>query len=264
MSTADSSVIMKRMTEIRRAKTGFFASNIYKMPEAAVQLENEEHAFAYMTNDRNVQRVFYAANDADALERVLGRFPEGSGIEIIDRELGESLETVLQACGYRRIYTYLRGKNASLKETLYDSIPSRFDGIDLSAYGRAAVPEDAENIYEYIHDVFDELADHLQTKDEVEDDIANGRYLVDYTGDTLTTIVKYDIQGKKVHMEYAANRGESAAGHALYLRGLENAVAAGVNVAYNWVRDNNFRSLNFCRRYGIVPDGTKNFVFQKG
>lgn len=263
MANMDFLTVMRKMTEIKKGKSDYYDSNIYAGLNNIELFEEAEGTLAFASRDRDVLRVYFASNNAETLGAVLQKFPSAAGIEIVGTSINETTKSVLLSSGFQEKYVYLRGMNRNLIESLHSGIPDKFSGIDLKEYVQQASLDDAEDIYDYIHDVFDELADHLQTIEEVKEDINNGYYLVNKTEGHLNTIVKSVIQGKKVYMEYAANRGPSVLAHSLYLSALEEAVSMGINVAYNWMRDDNYRSLAFCSRFGIVPDGMKNFVFQK-
>lgn len=263
MCSFDVSLIMRRMTEIKRNKNDYYDANIFSLPNAITQYEDNDHAIAFSVKDRDIIRIYFAANDSEQLTSILTKFPVHSGIEIISKTINKETEEAIRKSGFIKENVYLRGMNNNLRELLHKNIPEKYQNVDVTQYAQPATPEDADDIYEYIHDVFDPLMDHLQTREEVLCDINNGTYLIYRDDGYLTTICKYVIQGKRVYMEYAANRGESINMHSLYLAGLEDAVKKGINVACNWVREDNARSLAFCKRFGIVPDGTSNYIFIK-
>ena len=262
MVNMDFLTVMRKMTDIKKEKTGYFDSNIYSKLDNIEMFEEKEGAMALGVRDRNILRVYFASNNADALSDVLSVFPS-SGIEIICPAINESTKAAVLSSGYQEKYIYLRGLNKNITESLQSVSQGKYADIDINDYVQCASIEDAEDIYRYIHDVFDELADHLETYEEVIEDIKNGYYHINRTDGSLNAIVKSIIEGKKVNMEYIANRGPSVLAHSLYLFALEEAVNKGVNVAYNWIRENNDRSLAFHRRFGIEQDGVRNYVFQK-
>ncbi|MGX8773425.1 MAG: N-acetyltransferase family protein [Bacillota bacterium] len=263
MENMDFMTVMRKMTDIKKEKTDYYDSNIYAKIDDVDMYEEADGTMALGVKDRNVLRVSFASNNPETLADVLSRFPSFSGIEVICPEINEKTKSAILSAGYRQKFIYLRGINKNLAETLEEVGRGKYSDVNINDYVQEASVADAEDIYSYIHDVFDDLGDHLETYDEVVEDIKNGRYHINRTDGSLNAIVKSIIEGRKVNMEYIANRGPSVLAHSLYLYALREAAEQGVNVAYNWIREDNDRSIAFHSRFGIVQDGIRNYVFQK-
>ena len=257
----DRQYILKKMTEIRKSKTLDFISNIYSIPNHIVQYEENENAIAFLIDDKGVKRAYFSSNDKFSLHCLLKRFPSETGVEIIDYSLGNSIATALQESEYELFAKYLRLTNANLKETYNLHIPNRFKDVNCEKLFKFATEKDMIQIYKLLYSTFKPLTSHLQNMKELQDDIINQRVAVVENNQKIETLLTFKYQGKKLYMEHMINTGRSEYMHALYFYILNKAVNEDIKVVYTWVREDNFRALTFVDRYGLVPDGIKNYVF---
>lgn len=255
--------VFKEASQLRRNKTDFFVSNIYCNPDRIDQIEQNDNALAYGYDDKGVFRVYFAANDADALCDILKKFPKSSGIEIIGAELDERLEKALDDAEFESFAVYLRATIHNMKEDIYKNLPEKYQDVDCWSYVQYAEPEHAQEIYDMLYGTFKPLTSHLQNMDELLEDIKNKQVVVALEDGHVLGFMTYEYQGKKLYMEHAINNGPSILMHAIYMALLEKALEDGINVTYTWMRDDNSRVLAFARRYGYEIDNVKNFVFEK-
>ena len=255
--------ILDKITEIRKNKADFYMSNVFKVPDSIVDFYEDENGIAFLINDKDVYRAYFACNKASSLQKLLSKMPTHTGVEIIGKSLDSITKEALEKSGYSNFTTYLRACNTNLKETFDKNIPDKFKNVDYRAYVQNATLKEMEQIYELLYGTFTPLTSHLQNEEELKEDIKNNKVRISIEDTKVIAILTYDQKGKKLYMEHAINQGRSILMHSLYFSVLEDAVIDGVNFVYTWMREDNDRVLAFAKRYGIVPDGIKNYVYIK-
>ena len=255
--------ILNRMTEIRKQKQDFYVSNIFGFHDDIEMVKENECGVAFLIRDRGVDRIYFASNEPESLEELLRDFPAGAGIELIDRSIDARTALHLQRAGYQKLATYLRLTNSRLGQTLYDRIPARLRNVPCERYAGRAASSDTDDIYHLLYETFHPLTSHLQDREMLKAQIEDGRILLVKEKGKLTTLLTYELQGKKLYMEHMINRGDSIYMHALYFTVLQEVLHQGIDVVYTWIRKDNARALAFAGRYGLTPDGVQNYVYVK-
>lgn len=255
--------ILRKITEIRKIRGEKLLNNIYSIPDDIEQFYENENGISFLINDKGVNRVYFISNKPESLHELLEDYPEGTGIEIIGRDLDEAMEVALRESGYEPFEIFLRASNTKLIETYDQRIPEKYEGIDCLQYVQNAETKHADEIYNLLWETFTPLVSHLQDKEQLKEQILQERIVVSKENGVLTALLTYEFQGKKLYMEHAVNHGSGILMHSLYFTTLKKAADVGINYVYTWMREDNVRALGFARRYGIVPDGIKNFIYQK-
>ena len=127
----NSSDIFSKISSIKRGKKDYYDSNIFFVPEEIDRVIFNEHALVYLWNDKGVRRVYFAANDPEALRLLLEEMPPKSGIEMIGKQLNHETETVILGAGYRLFETYTRASIYNLKEDVYKNIPDKYKDVGI-------------------------------------------------------------------------------------------------------------------------------------
>lgn len=248
---------------IRKGKKDFFISNIFSVPGEILSIKEEENGIAFLVSDNGVKRAYFSCSEIDSIYALMEDMPKDTGVEIIDRELNSMVSEVLGRIGFEHFATYLRASNKDLVVTYDKNIPDRFQNIKYEEYARLATLEDVDQIYCLLYETFNPLTSHLQNIEELRNDILRKGVRISVNRGMVEALLTYKFQGKKLYMEHMVNRGESILMHSLYFPVLKYAVEHNVNYAYTWMRDDNGRALAFAKRYGIIPDGIRNYVFIK-
>lgn len=255
--------IRTKISELKKKKTGYFDSNIFTMPQEFEDVIIGEDAVVYVFNDKGVKRVYFAACDPKALQAVLAKLPSGSGIEMIGKGIKDETKAAIEEAGFELFETYLRATIPNMKEDIYKNIPDKFKGVDCWGNIQYAEPRHAQEIYDLLYSTFDPFTSHLQSMEELMEDIEQKQFVVATEDDHVFGLMSYEYQGKKLYMEHAINRGPSVYMHSLYFALLEKAIEDGINVAYTWMRIDNDRILAFANRYGYVLEDIRSFAFRK-
>lgn len=258
-----SSDIFSKISSIKLGKKDYYDSNIFFVPEEIDRVIFNEHALVYLWNDKGVRRVYFAANDAEALRPLLEEMPSKSGIEMIGKQLNHETETVILDAGYRLFETYARASIYNLKEDVYKNIPDKYKEIDIWDIIQYAERKHAQDIYDLLYDTFDPFTSHLPSLDQILEDIDRRNVVVVTEDDHVRGFIIFKVIGKKVYIEQIINRGKSVYMHALYMGVLEKAMADGINIAYSWVKEGNERAYALMRRYSYQWEGIKNFAYRK-
>lgn len=255
--------IQKKVSELKKSKKDYFDANIFLVPENITRVEESENGIVYIFTDKGVERVYFAANDPEALRELLEKMPEGSGIEIVSDHVDPVTKEAINKAGFRDFESYVRASVTDLKNNIYANIPDKFKDVDCSQWFRQGAPEDAPAIYEILYDTFSPFTSHLQSMEELMQEIENGTVVVAPKEGPIEGFITYLYQGKKLYIEQTVNRGESIYMHSMYLSVLEKAIEDGINLAYTWVREDNPQSNGLIRRYGYKHEKVKNFAFLK-
>lgn len=263
MDMDDRKRVREKVSKLKKEKDGYFDSNIFLLQKEITGVEENEHAVAYIFVDKGVQRVFFAANEPEALTQVLQRMPAGSGIEIVSDSLNDTTAEALRSAGFEDFETYVRATVHDLKNEMYANIPEKFSDVEPAEWFRQATPEDAEQIYEILYDTFSPFTSHLQSMDELMAEIEDGKVVAAPKEGPVEGFITYLYQGKKLYIEQTVNRGQSVYMHSMYISVLQKAVEDGINVAYTWVNVDNPQSNGLIRRYGYKHDNVRNFAFLK-
>lgn len=255
--------ILRKVTTLKKEKTSYYTSNIFGIQDSISNIEENEHAIAFVFLDKTVKRVQFAANDGDSLKEVLERMPVPSGIEYIGNELDEITKKAIVDAGYRFEGDYVRRIIKNLKDDIYVNIPDKFKGVDCESNYRYATQEDAEAIYKMLYETFSPFTSHLVNMEELKEQIDKREVVVAPPEGPITGLLTFWYQGRKLYMEHAINRGESVNMHSMYFSVLEKAAKDGINVCDTWVEINNIPSMKFGNRYGFVNERLHNFAFVK-
>lgn len=258
-----SSDIFSKISLIKRGKRNYYDSNVFSVPEEIDHVIFNEHALVYLWNDKGVRRVYFAANDAEALQPLLKEMPSKSGIEIIGKQLNHETETVILNAGYRLFETYARASIYNLREDVYKNIPDKYKGIDIWDIIQYAERKHAQDIYDLLYDTFDPFTSHLPSLDQILEDIDHRNVVVVIENGHVAGFIIFKVIGRKVYIEQIINRGRSVYMHALYMGVLEKAMADGINIAYTWVKEGNERAYALMRRFNYQWEGIKNFAYRK-
>ena len=255
--------VVNKVSEIRKNKGEFFFSNIITIPEDIEKIYENENGIAFVIDDKGVKRGYLAANHPDSLKELCRQIPAGTGIEVIGADMDPIVERIFDATMIVLFQTFLRASNKDLIHTLDDNIPEKFKDVDYRAYVQRATPEYLDQIYDILYETFDPLVNHLQSREELLQDILDGNVNIAVEDGIVQTIHTYKFSGKKIYLEHLVNRGKSVLTHSLYYYILKRAVEQGINYADTWMRDDNERIWAFVKRYGIVADGLKDFIYVK-
>lgn len=259
----DNRYITKKISSIRRSKDDFFFSNIFTVPKDIEETYENENGIAFVIDDKGVKRAYLAANDVGSIRFLLEKLPVGTGIEIITEEMPSAVADVFKKSKCELFATYLRASNKALIDTLDDNIPKKFKDIDYKKYVQRATLEYLDQIYDLLYETFNPLTSHLQSREELKRDILEGNVNISTENGIVQTVHTYEFIGKKLNLEHLVNKGASVLVHSLYYYTLRRAADMGINYAYTWMRDDNERIWAFTKRYGIIADGVKNFVYVK-
>ena len=255
--------IFSIISSIRKGKKDYYDSNIFSVPKKIECIRTNDKAMVYIWDDKGVKRVYFAANDPEALRPLLAELPAGSGIEIIGKQIKPETEKVITDTGFKLFETYARASIYDLKGDVYKNIPDKYKDVKAWDIIQYAEEQHAEDIYDLLYDTFDPFTSHLPSLDEIKADIDKGNVVVVTEEGHAVAFIIFKVIGKKVYIEQIINRGESVYMHALYMGVLEKAMADGINIAYSWVKEGNARAYALMHRYSYQWEGIKNFAYRK-
>ena len=241
--------IMREVADIRRKGVPFY-SNIYSFQiETIREFKKSENALAVLVQDRDVKRVLFAACNLGELVDLIKDWPSGTGLDFLSKKDDESIfEDSLKAAGFNPYAIYLKAENNKISDT-FPALKSGKYEYDLCEASLSEIKEsDADKIIEFLYEMFNPLTSHIEAHKE------NGK---------LMTLLTFDPKPKKLYMEHMLNRGDSKYMHLLYYYVLKKEVEKGITSVDTWIREGNERAFNFVKRYGLVPNGLRNYVFCK-
>lgn len=256
--------IMGEVADIRRKGVPFY-SNIYSFQiETIREFKKSENALAVLVQDRDVKRVLFAACNLGELVDLIKDWPSGTGLDFLSKKDDESIfEDSLKAAGFNPYAIYLKAENNKISDTFPALKSSKYE-YDLCEACLSEIKEsDADKIIEFLYEMFNPLTSHIEAKDEICSRIARGDIVAHKENGKFTTLLTFNPKPKKLYMEHMLNRGDSKYMHLLYYYVLKKEVEKGITSVDTWIREGNERAFNFVKRYGLVPNGLRNYVFCK-
>lgn len=254
--------ILRKITNLR--KSGKIFTNIFNVPQQGLlDIIEESEGIAFLLQDRDVKRGYFCVSKPQVMKSLINNFPAGTGVEWLGRGIDDEVCDSLLESGYSYYATYLRNGNYSLKESMDKSIPLDLQKLDCSLFVQEGRVEQIPEMHALLYKHFNPITSHIQTEAELKENILNNQLKVATADGKIVALLTYYMQKKKIYMEHMINDGDRHLMHALYYSVLKEAVANGINVADTWVRESNSRALAFVKRYGLSPDGMKNFVYIK-
>lgn len=255
--------ILKKISLLRKNKV-FFLSNIYQVIEENIlEMQETETTIAFLVQDRDVKRGYFATNKVEELPELIRKWPTGTGIDFLSNKKDSNLAHNLNEAGFEPYAVYLKAENAHIGETLGKMDQNKYDFSACEEFLSPVDTGDVEEILHFLYENFNPLTSHIETQEEMCNRIKRGDLVVHKEQNRIVTVLTFDPKPKKLYMEHMLNRGESIFMHMLYYYILQREVKKGVISVDTWIREDNLRALNFVKRYGLEPGRLKNFVYKK-
>lgn len=246
--------INEKIKEIRKRNRAYLSNIIYS------KLNNEEDyavvckddAIAILVEERNRVSAFFAASDAENLEKLLLELPGDTYIEHFHNDIDDELREVFEAGEYKYYAEYVRctvtwiknpyefpekGRRAILQE-MYNP-----------AQGEFPQEKDAEEIYQLCLEKFDPVIDDVFSIEEWRKTIANKECLVVKENGKIITIYKWRIEGKKLYNNLVINLGTANLLYNLERSIFEKYWEEGIRTAYAWINILNKKALKRGPKY---------------
>lgn len=256
--------IMRKVSDIRK-RDAIFYSNIYAFQiENILDFKESENALAILAQDRDVMRVHFAACDLSDLTELIKEWPSGTGIDFLSKNTEEiALENKLKEAGFGKFAVYLKAENNKIAQTFPELKSDKYEYALCESSLSDVEMKDVDGIIEFLYEMFNPLTSHIEDREELCERIRRGDLVAHKEEGKIVTLLTFNPKRKKLYMEHMLNRGASKYMHMLYYYVLKKELEKGIISVDTWIREGNDRAFNFVKRYGLVPNGLKNFVFCK-
>ncbi len=245
-------------------KHGHVQSNLYS--NAHVILDHLDEAVVtdktILTTflDHGVRRLYYYTLDFSDIIAAAEKLSSGVCVlEFMTRDPSE-YRSFLQPAGFSLLAGMMR-------MSVYDCAAA-FQNPEISGFYDASIgyfPDETEaaEINRVLWQVFDTRISHLCTEEETADAIRKREITIrrDENG-TIKAVLQAVVNPKKFYINQVYNGTEKRIIHAMLLNRLKSYIDAGGKYAYAWVAEDNNASIKFHKKYGFLPDGMWNMVYQ--
>jgi hypothetical protein len=214
---------------------------------SAIVLEHEE----------DFDRLYYLSAHTGELAGLLSLIGGPVVVDHLTREPDETLISLLRDAGFglRAEYIRIGGVTPTVGMLPVES-PAPIATLDDGIVIRARMPRD-----------LDRFCDHFPTSERLALMIERRQVLVArWDGGAVAGYFIFDVSGARSHLNYwftdpALGPGPSID---LLLRAYHEIRSRRVKYVHAWVDAQNAKVLAIHRHFGLVPDGTRDYIFQKG
>lgn len=245
-------------------KQGRVQSNLYS--NAHVILDHlDEAVFTNKTIlatflDHGVRRLYYYTLDFSDITAAAEKLSSGVCVlEFMTRDPSEYRD-FLQSAGFLPL--------AGMMRMAVDDCAAAFQNPEISGFYNASIgyyPDEteAEEINRILWQVFDTRISHLCTDEEIVDALRKREITIHRDENrTIEAVLQAVVNPKKFYINQIYNGTEKRIIHAMLLNRLKAYIDAGGKYAYAWVAEDNNVSIKFHKKYGFLPDGMWNMVYQ--
>ncbi len=256
--------LIKKFSDIRKRST-HFCTNMYSYQfKDILDLKESKDTITILVQDRDVKRIYFATCDLENMAKFIKEWPSGSGIDYLSRNEEElELESELKNVGFEKYATYLKAENNQISNTLLGLDENKYEYEFCESCVSEINIRDASKIIETLYSVFNPLTSHIEDRNEICERIMRGNIVVHKEFGEIVTLLTFNPKPKKLYMEHMINKSDSKYMHLLYYYVLKKEMEKGITSVDTWIREGNYRAFNFVKRYGLMPNGLKNFVFCK-
>lgn len=213
--------------------------------EAEACYENEK-ALAFIVQEPNRKRAFFAFTEEEPCKELLSMLPAGTILESVSRTDTNPFEHIFNDSGMERYALYYRvtscyfdnpylipekGRRALLME-MYDP-----------TCGEYAKEEDVTELYELTRKNFDPLCDDVFTIEQWKEIVSRNECLYYREDGKIVAFYVWRLEGKKLYSNMAVNEGPANYLYNLERRVFEEMWNKGIRIFYAWFNCKNTKAI---------------------
>lgn len=256
--------ITRIMSRIRKSKKKVFTNYYYSYNASDVLFDVIEldETVIFCIQELEIYRIFYYSSNTEELADALSKMPEGSILDIIEKEETPANQWLVSA-GFELYSVYGRFGEPLLgyeeQKAIYEK--NRMDVFYNENYGQYAQQEDLREIQKLIAKNFDIKTDHLFTDEQMLQLIQDKSVYIEKEEGKIICIIIYRVEGKKLYGNLTYNRGTADVSYSIEKKILLQSIRDyQVNYIYYWISLSNTKAL---KRVEAVSPHLYNFIYQK-
>lgn len=160
----------------------------------------------------------------------------------------DNWDTLLRGCGFGFLDVYSRYYNNNIK-----TFPTVIDSF--------ATSDEIDDIASLLYDNFSLYTDHLPTRKELEQMVANRQIITDHQNGRVCGVLIYTIMGNKGYQNAWIDKGENGLGLLFKVKSI--FIENGIKYCYYWIKDTNKSVIKMHTMMGGRPDGLKDYSYLK-
>lgn len=280
--------IKNKMTEIRRKKNNrLIIQNYYNNCDSCKEIYtlygDNSVVFWYYDNDNfddlgnqktTVIRGFFYSSDKDELKVLLRELPIGCVIDYVTKEKDEVLDLLSEA-GLVLLYEMHKMSTVGIKKAEIKAIQKKKKLLKKMVYQpknvRCAEPEELDDIYRKLYEIFDPRESHLPTKEELAHFIKNKWVSVYHEDGKMKGFHIFKVEsgsfyGYQIWNETGPEGYLSLiiCSDKLYVRYMRRHIGFyKKKPGYSWVNVKNKKSKRLIEYWGQRFTGLYDFVYEK-
>lgn len=256
--------ITRIMSGIRKSKKKVYTNYYYSYNASDVLFDVMEfdETIIFCIQELEIYRIFYYSCNTEELADALSKVPEGSILDIIEKE-ETPVNEWLDSTGFELYSVYGRfgGQLPGYEEQKALFEKNRMDMFYNENYGQYAQREDLREIQTLIMENFDIKTDHLFTDEQMLQLIQDKSVYIEKEEGKIICIIIYRIEGKKLYGNLTYNKGTADISYSIEKKILLQSIRDHqVNYRYYWISMSNKKAL---KRVESVPPHLYNFIYQK-
>ncbi len=208
------------------------------------------HSIVFFDKDVDFYRLYFFSSDLHDLSMIINDLKiRQTTVDIITKSFSQNLHTLFLESGFKNIALYKRIENKNLP-VYYSN--ENFSFADI---------KELEFLYERLFNDFDKYTDHFPTFEKLKILIDNKQVIVVRDESKISGYIIYQIQGKKVHLNYWYNEGNQLNSLVLLINfyGLMNE--KGIKSGFGWTNIKKQDVIKTHQKIGYKFDGLEDYIY---
>lgn len=218
-----------------------------------------DKSLIYTIDEDGVHRLYFYTTDLDGLQVLLSQLSSNQyTMEFMSR--GDCIYTSqFDNLGFVKLAEMHRFSNRDCGSVFIDDNVMKYYDESIGNY---AALNDTEDIYGFLHNIFDTRISHLQDRTELKDSICNKEYTIHKNSEgKIDALLQVVIQPKKFYINQAVNCSRKGIIHTMLINRLKQYYNIGGGYVYSWIEKDNTTSIRWHKKFGLSQDGLCNEVY---
>lgn len=208
-----------------------------------------DHSLLVRKKEFHFYRLYVMSLDeSDLLLLLKGLYGAEYAINIPSKTSIDNWDSLLRESGFEFLDVYSRYYNNNIK-----TFPTVIDSF--------AASDEIDDIASLLYDNFSLYTDHLPTRKELEQMVANRQIITDHQGNKVCGVLIYTITGNKGYQNAWIDKGENGLGLLFKVKSI--FIERGIKYCYYWIKDTNKSVIKMHTMMGGRPDGLKDYSYLK-
>jgi len=244
--------IKNKITEIKQTSKSPSYTNYFMqgLLSDSFQAFWGEHSIVFFDKDIDFHRLYFYSHDLHELSMIIKDTKiKPSTVDVITKSFSQEIHTLILECGFDNIALYKRIENKNFP------VYSTNDNFSF------AESTEFNIIYERLYRDFDKYLDHFPTIEKLKTLIENNHVIVVRDKGNISGYIIYQIQGKKVHLNYWYNEGNPSNSLHLLINFYGLMHEKGLQSGYGWTNVKKQDVIKTHQKFGYTFDGLLDYIY---